>query len=89
MGGHREHSRIKCESHCILMEPDGSFYEVLLEDISLGGALVEVKCDTRLRVGDLCDLMLSDNSAVFPMKRTGRIVRFDSKRNVGVCFLHQ
>ena len=84
---HRLHSRVKCESNCILIEPDGSFYEALLEDISLSGASVEVNEDTHLRVGDLCDLMLNDNSAVCPLKRTGKIVRLDSGRNIGISFL--
>jgi hypothetical protein len=68
------------------MSSEGNAYDALLGDISLGGALVRVNSDTHLRVGDLCDLMLSDKQALIPLKRTGKIVRFDSKY-MGVSFL--
>jgi hypothetical protein len=84
----RLHSRTKCYSYCRIMCRDGNIYEALLGDISLGGALVKVSSDTHLHVGDLCDLMLSDNSALFPLKHTVKIVRFDSQ-NMGVCFLNR
>ena len=82
----RLHSRTKYYSGCIVMDRDSNTYEALLGDISLGGALVKVNSGTHLHVGDLCDLMLSDSSAVFPLKRTGKIVRYDSE-NMGVSFL--
>ena len=71
------------------MGHDGSAYDALIANLSLGGALVEVNDDIHLRVGDLCNLVLSDNSAIFPLKRPSKIIRFDSNRKFGVSFLHQ
>ena len=82
----RHHSRIKFESQCLLMGHDGDTYEALLDDISLSGALVQVSDETHFQIGDMCDLMLSDESAEFPIKRTGKIVRLDSEM-IGVSFL--
>jgi c-di-GMP-binding flagellar brake protein YcgR len=82
----RQYSRIKCHSHCQLMDRDGNTYQGLLGDISLGGALVKVNGDTPLQIGDLCDLMFSKKSAVFPLKRTGKIIRSGS-RNMGISFI--
>lgn len=87
MDNRRKHFRIKFEIQCTLMEHDGNSYEALLDDISLSGALLKVNADTHFQIGDLCDLMLSEKSAAFPIKHTGKIVRVDSGM-IGVNFLN-
>jgi hypothetical protein len=82
----RLHSRAKCYTGCIVMGHDGNTCEALVGDISLGGALVRVNGDTHLQVGDVCELMFSDKSALFPLKRVGKIARYDSG-SMGVSFL--
>lgn len=82
----RLHSRTKCYSYCLVMGRDGNSYEALVGDISLGGALVRVNNDTHLQIGEVCELMFSDKPTLFPLKRTGKIVRFDSKY-IGISFL--
>jgi hypothetical protein len=86
MDDHRKHSRIKFEAQCLLTGHDGDTYEALLDDISLGGALIKVDDDTPFVAGDLCEVMLGDQSALFPVKHTGKIVRLDSGM-IGVSFL--
>lgn len=82
----RKHLRIKVEVECLLIGHDGANYEALLDDISLSGASVRVNADTHFRVGDMCYLMLSDESAKYPVKHSGKIVRIDSQI-IGVTFL--
>jgi len=82
----RLHSRAKCYTCCLVMGRDGNAYEALVGDISLGGALVRVNSDTRLQAGDVCELMFSDKTALFPLKRVGKIARYDSG-SMGVSFL--
>ena len=82
----RQHTRAKCFKYCILMGRDGVTCEGLLGNISLGGALLMTSCDNHFHVGDLCDMMFSDKLTKFPVKRSVKIVRFDSK-NLGVKFL--
>lgn len=88
MGSNRQYIRIKCDSQCILMETDGSAYQALLEDISLGGALIKVSdgVPNKLQVGDVCNLMLCHNPDSCPVKHSCRVVRMDSV-NMGVRFL--
>jgi hypothetical protein len=75
----RRHTRTRCFKYCILMGRDGDTCEGLLGNISLGGALLMTSCDNHFNVGDLCDMMFSDISTKFPVKRSVKIVRFDSK----------
>ncbi len=82
----RKHLRIKVEVQCLLMGLDGVSYKALLDDISLSGASVKVDAGTHFKIGDMCDLMLSDESAKYPIKHSGRIVRVDSGI-IGVIFL--
>jgi hypothetical protein len=82
----RQFRRIKCRTRCILEISNGDMYQVLLDDISLGGALVQVDCDTHLQVGDRCELMLSSFAVVFPVKRSGQVARLDSGK-LGINFL--
>ena len=74
----RKHSRIKFEAQCLLTGHDGGTYEVLLDDISLSGTSIKVNDETPFEAGDLCELMLGDQSVLFPVKHTGKIVRLDS-----------
>ena len=83
----RLHSRTKYYTYCLVICRDGNSYDALLGDLSLGGALVRVNGDTHLQVGDLCELMLSDKPALFPLKRTGKIVRFEPENYIGVSFI--
>jgi hypothetical protein len=55
----------------------------MLSDISLGGASVTINNGMRLKVGDFCQLMLSDSSAVLPLKRNGKVAWINFQ-NVGV-----
>jgi c-di-GMP-binding flagellar brake protein YcgR len=82
----RKHIRIKIEVQCFLRNLDGTSFEAFLEDISLSGAAVKVNIGTHFQIGDMCDLMLSDESAKFPVRHTGMIVRIDSGI-IGVSFL--
>ena len=54
MGSKRQYTRFECDSECILMDIDGDTYDVLLENFSLGGALVKVSdgVSNSLQVGD-------------------------------------
>ena len=83
----REYSRTSCYSMCLLLGRDGDTFEGLLGDISKSGALVKTVTDTHLHVGDLCDIMFSNKSTIFPEKRPIEIVRLDSAKVMGVKFL--
>lgn len=87
MDDHRIHSRMKLHLHCHL-DHGGNTYYGLLEEISLGGALVKVDDYTPLKIGDLCELVLCKKSVLFHLKRTGKIVRLDSERTMAVSFLN-
>ena len=82
----RLHSRSKDYSYCLLMDRYGDIYGAFLCDISLTGALFKLDDNSHLHVGDLCDLMLRDKSATFPVKRAVKVVRLDSDK-MGVRFL--
>lgn len=81
----RQHARTRCFKYCVLMDHDGETYEALLGNMSQGGAMLMVSGENHLHVGDLYDMMFSDVTTKFPVKRCVKIVRFDSK-NIGVCF---
>lgn len=82
----RKHLRIEIEVKCLLKESNGTSHEALLSDISLSGASVKVDTDTHFQIGDMCDLMLSDESAKLPIRHAARIIRVDSNL-IGVSFL--
>ena len=88
MGSQRQYTRVDCDSESILMEIDGDTYDALLEDLSLGGALVRVNDGVpgSVQVGDVCNLMLCNNPDVCPIKHSCRVVRHDSVK-LGVRFL--
>lgn len=84
MGNCRQYNRMKCHSQCILEEPNGCCHEVMLNNISLGGALVEsAEVPYSLYQGKRCSLMLSN--AVF-INRDCRVVWHDSM-HIGVRFM--
>jgi hypothetical protein len=82
----RQHIRSNCFTYCLLMGRGGDTYEGLLGNISKGGAMVKVSADNLLHIGDSCDIMFTDKSNAFPLKRQVKIVRFDSDK-MGVKFL--
>jgi hypothetical protein len=81
----RLHTRTRCFKYCILMDHDGDTCEGLLGNMSESGAMLMISGDNHVHVGDVCDLMFSDVSTKFPIKRTVKIVRFNSG-NIGVSF---
>ncbi len=88
MASQRQSSRINCESHCVLMDCGGSNYEALLENISLGGALIKVRdgVPSGLRVGDICSLAICDNPESCTLKQFCKVVRYDDLF-MGVSFV--
>ena len=82
----RKHSRSELQSQCFLTAPTGVTCQVLLEDISLSGALLKVSNDDDryFQVGDLCIIILGDKSAPLAIKRSGKIIRLNS----GIIGLH-
>lgn len=88
MGNQRQYTRVECDSECILMEIDGDTYEVLLENLSLGGAFITMKngIPNNLHVGAACNLMLCSDPGSCPTKHFCRVVRHGPS-NMGVTFL--
>ena len=88
MANQRQHTRDKCNSECNVTDRAGNTYGAVLQDISLGGALIKVKDGVLagLEVGDICRMLLCDNADSCPIKRTCRVVRFESV-SMGVQFL--
>lgn len=82
----RLHSRCKIDSYCLLIDRNGDTYGAFLGDISQTGALVKLNDNADLHIGDMCNLMLNDKSAAFPVKRAVKVVRLDSDK-IGVRFL--
>ena len=80
-------SRITCNSQCIL-NFHGSVYHVLLENISIEGALLNTNNEllNHLKRGDLCDLLLCNDPDLCPTKYSCKVVRFDSE-GIGVQFM--
>jgi c-di-GMP-binding flagellar brake protein YcgR len=88
MDNRRQYTRVECDSECILMEIDGDTYDVLLDDLSLGGAFITMRngLPNSLNVGDACSLMLCSDPGSCPTKHFCRVVRQGSV-NMGVTFL--
>jgi hypothetical protein len=89
MSEHRVHRRVEGGSmNCILMELDGSTYHALLENISLGGALIKVNEDVpnSLQVGAECTLVLCSDSGSCSSKHLCRVARCNFA-NMGIQFL--
>jgi c-di-GMP-binding flagellar brake protein YcgR len=88
MGNQRRHIRIKGNSsECTLVDHLNSSHEALLEDISLGGALITMRegVPYSLQVGNVCSLMLRYNPNLFHTSHNCKVVRHDSVK-VGVNF---
>ncbi|HIJ86302.1 MAG TPA: PilZ domain-containing protein [Desulfuromonadales bacterium] len=78
MGDQRLYTRVKGDSaNCILMELDGKSYQAMLEDISLGGALIKISegVPHGLHIGDDCSLELCSASNSCSSKHLCRVVR--------------
>jgi c-di-GMP-binding flagellar brake protein YcgR len=88
MANQRQYIRIKSDSKCIVTDDDGGSFEAMLQNISLGGALIQVSngVPANLAVGDICRLMLCLNVDSCPIKHTCRVVRYDMV-SMGVHFL--
>jgi hypothetical protein len=89
MGEQRSHTRVEGgSSNCILMELDGSTYHALLENISLGGALIKIdeNVPNSVQIGDECTLLLCSDSGSCSSKHFCRVVRCNFA-NMGIQFL--
>lgn len=86
MGSKREFLRICTAAPCIL-NYDGINYQTLLENISLGGALVKAPNDipNRLHVGDECGLMLCSDIDLCPTRFSCVVTRSGSL-GIGIKF---
>lgn len=89
MGDQRLYTRVKGDSaNCILMELDGKSYQAMLEDISLGGALIKVSegVPNGLHIGDECTLVLYSSSDTCSSKHFCRVVRCNYA-SMGIKFI--
>ena len=86
MGSKREHLRVNSDSPCILSY-EGVNYRALLENISLGGALVNVGSEQLrgLCIGASVDLMLCDNPDSCPTRYSCEVIRRGSS-DIGINF---
>ena len=87
MGNSRKYTRMKGFGKCTLML-GGSSYKAIIQDFSLGGALVQMfdEVPNGLQVGEECSLTLSSDSNVSLTKHFCRVARNDSA-NLGIQFL--
>lgn len=85
MKSRRQYIRINSHSKCIITSSDGSVFSAMLDNISLGGALVRMHeaVPLSLNVGDECSL----TPALCPVKFACRIVRIHHT-DAGVSFLN-
>lgn len=85
MGSRRQYDRIKCESECVLMDTDGDIFDALLEDISIGGAMITIHggVPQSLSEGDVCRLMLRNDAA---LSRFCNVV-WRGSENMGISFI--
>lgn len=84
MASQREHVRVTCEAPCILHHK-GINYHALLENISLGGALVKIDNapPDGLYIGSEVNLTVFDTA--LPMKHSCKVIWLDSS-DIGVKF---
>jgi hypothetical protein len=80
--------RVNCESKC-LIDYKGSQYSVVLENISVNGAVVTPDRNMMFRpaINESCSLMLCNNPTLCPSKHPCRIVRYSDDEKVGIQFL--
>ena len=85
MASRREYIRVACEAPCIL-NYKGINYHALLENFSLGGALVKVDNvhPDSLYIGAAVNLTVFNND-LSPMKHSGKVIWLDSS-DIGVKF---
>jgi hypothetical protein len=86
MKNKRKYSRAKLEAQCSIVVSGGDVHPASLDDLSFGGALIEVKNNADLNVGEICDIELCLKTSEHPVKRAGKIVRRSSKK-IGVSFI--
>ena len=88
MANQRQHVRNKSDAECIVTDDAGNTYGAMLQNISLGGALIKVKDGVlaSMEVGDICRMLLCDQADSCPIKRICRVVRLESV-SLGVQFL--
>ena len=79
--------RIECDSQCVL-NCNGSSYSVMLEVLSLEGALLRTNSGlmNSVKPNDVCDLLLCNDPNICPTKYSCKIVRLDSE-GIGVQFM--
>lgn len=84
MGSYRQFNRVKCELPITLMDCNGKNYNALLEDVSIGGALIIVKdgIPDRLHEGEECSLLLYNNAS---LKHSCKVIWHDSG-NIGLSY---
>ncbi len=85
----RNVQRISCISKCLLSH-NGSKYTGILEDISLGGALVTITNSLPyvVQLGDTCSLLFCDDPKSCPGECYSTVVRISSPK-VGLRFLKE
>lgn len=84
--GSRQNLRVDCYSSCTLNCGNNNYHAHLL-NISLGGALISVEDDVlyKLHIGDICDLMLSENPEVCFTKYSCKVISQNAS-NIGINF---
>ena len=89
MGSQRQNLRIRCASHCIVLDHEGGTCQALLEDVSMGGALLKVDehIPPHLQVGDTCDLVFCYGTDDLSLRHPCRVIRRDSAQ-MAVSFIN-
>ncbi|MDD2851424.1 MAG: PilZ domain-containing protein [Desulfuromonadaceae bacterium] len=85
MEDRRKHERFEFNAKCLLKTSDGNTSQVVLNDMSLGGALVMKDGDITVCVDELCHLILGESSDECPLIRTSKVVRVDENK-IGLSF---
>jgi hypothetical protein len=80
--------RVHCKTRCVL-DYKGSQYSVVLENISINGALITLdrSMDVHPAVNESFCLVLCNNPALCPHKYPCRVVRYSDDVTVGIEFL--
>lgn len=87
MDNRRKHERFEFDAKCLLKTADGKTSQVVLNDMSLGGASVMSNGDIPVCVDDVCHLILGESSAECPLMRSSKVVRVEPEiNNIGISF---
>jgi hypothetical protein len=80
--------RVRCDTKCLL-DYKGSQYPIVLENISLNGALITLDRSMMFHpnINESCSLMLCNNPKLCPSRHPCRIVRYSDDEKVGIQFL--